>query len=119
MDPQLKLRPLVGETITEIIGLKVDSDAVTFVTESGKRLAMHHHQNCCEHVRVVGASRGWENRLGRVLSVSEKINDTVEASESATESIFTIKTTKGTIKIEWLGESNGWYGEGVDFDQIS
>lgn len=96
-----------------------NSTEIVIDTEEGPRYRMYHCQNCCEHVRVTNASAHINDKLGKVLSVKEEIDcDIAGGDDSATETTFTIKTDKGKIKIEWLGESNGYYGEGVDFDEI-
>ena len=36
---------------------------------------------------------------------------------TSTKTKYTIKTEKGTLVINWLGESNGYYSETVSFDE--
>lgn len=118
MDSQTTLKPLIGQILTSVEGASESSDEIVFTPETAlpTRWRMFHNQDCCESVSVEKVEGEVENLLGSpMLSATEEIEDVEDASESATRTTFTLTTAKGTVKIIWFGESNGYYGEGVDF----
>lgn len=120
MSPELTLKKLLGLTLTSVEGATVGDQAVVFDTED-RRFLMQHSQDCCEFVRIHSVEGDVQNIIGSpILSALEDRpdDDSPESSESYTWTLFTIKTEKGTLRIKWLGESNGYYGEGVDFNEV-
>ena len=127
MSPELTLKELLGKTITSCEGASVGSTEVIFDTKDGKRFRMYHQQDCCEGVDIEKVTGRVEHILkSPVLSALESTSHDeppdAEPSEytreSATWTEFTISTKKGSFKIRWLGESNGYYSESVDFVEI-
>lgn len=117
---------LKGETISSITGAEAGKDRIEIVTESGRKFVLYHSQSCCESVSV-------RNVLGDLASVTgvpvtdatEEISQENPADEvkpdyqdSFTWSTFTLVTAKGTLRIRWYGESNGYYSESVSFVEI-
>lgn len=113
---------LVGETFKSIDGLKNDSDAVTFETESGRKFLMCHYQDCCESVRLVDCEGDDAACLvGSPVLSAERVSNadgpTPEHPDSCTWTFYKLSTAKGSVTLRWLGESNGYYGEDVDFTE--
>jgi hypothetical protein len=106
---------LAGETLTSIVGAEVDSERVEFVTASGRKFTMYHSRDCCEYVRIKDVQGNPLSVIGqKIIGAIEKIKE-VPSSESATRSAFSIVTNGGTLLLDWLGESNGYYSESVSF----
>lgn len=110
-----------GETLVGIEGLHKDSDRVVLRFASGFRVVMHHRQDCCETVEVadfdlVPIRDGGE----RVVTAYEAVQDDDgerprEYIDSWTWTFYHIRTERQDIMIRWLGESNGYYSESVDW----
>jgi hypothetical protein len=121
MSPELTLKPLLGKTLTSVEGAVVGQDEIIFDTEA-QRFRMYHSQDCCECVRIYSVEGDLQNLIGAPIeSALESCSndDPPECPDSWTWTLFTITTAKGTVRIKWLGESNGYYGEGVDFCEIT
>lgn len=103
-----------GKKIFDVIGLNKGSDEVRIIFEDGSYFFMTHFQDCCEYVRIydidqdldiIGAEwRGYEES-----SCSGDENDW----GSSTWTFYRLYTSNGVVWIRWLGESNGYYSEGV------
>ena len=52
MGLEVEVKELIGKTLTEIRGMKADSDEIIFVAETGEEYRMYHCQNCCEGVSI-------------------------------------------------------------------
>lgn len=121
----MEISVLQGETISNVIGLEVDSDEVIFTTGSGKQFKLYHEQDCCEHVRIEDLEGDSSDLEGGLVLNAEEVSGWYEdcddpdtCDDSFTWTFYKIDTTKGGVWIRWLGESNGYYSESVDFVQI-
>lgn len=118
------LKDLEMQTIAKIA---VGDTEVIFELENGKRYAMWHHQDCCEHVRLIDVVGDIDDLIGVPLAVAEEssgetppdLADSHSPSESYTWTFYRFGTRKGWVTFRWLGESNGYYGESVDFEEIT
>lgn len=111
---------LLGKTLTEVT--KVDNERIRFVTDDGRTFQMWHSQDCCESVTIDDICGELSDLVGSPIIRAEEnsSNDPVEGrnlSESFTWTFYRIETAKGLVVIRWLGESNGYYSESVDFTE--
>lgn len=114
---------LVGKTFKEVTGLEPGSEKVFFECTDGSKYRMMHYQDCCETVSVESVVfSGGENLSGAIVYEAEEINNAdgpiPEYPDSYTWTFYKLKTSIGYVDIRWLGESNGYYGEEVDFEKI-
>ena len=109
-----------GTIIHKVLGMSEDSSVVTFITSAGV-FEMLHHQDCCEHVYLADVN-GDEKDLeeATVVHFEERTQDGAKAShDSITWTFYDIQTNKGCVNLRWIGESNGYYSEGVSFDRLT
>lgn len=118
----MNINELVGKTLTNVI-VNNDTDSITFETVCGNRYQMYHQQDCCESVRIEDICGELADLIGSpILQAEESTNEDSppkdEYVESFTWTFYRITTMKGQVVIRWLGTSNGYYSESVDFEQV-
>jgi hypothetical protein len=126
--PQAKFSELVGKTLTEVRG-KAGDDKMEFLCDDGSIYVMHHSQDCCESVSVESIVGNLADLVGSpILRAEEATNDKEDPPdykaedtyrESFTWTFYKLATIKGYVDLRWLGESNGYYSESVDFVRVS
>ena len=119
-----KLEELNGKVIKEIIGLEQYSDEVVIKTECGRSYMFLHHQDCCERVALEEFDNDINDHSGAVVTCAEEIESDKPVSEfnydeSETWTFYKIETNKGGLFMRWLGSSNGYYSESVDFEEVT
>jgi hypothetical protein len=116
---------LIGQTIVEH---KIVTDdfrtpiALVLKDEENFLHMFYHEQDCCEEVRIVDIEGDLDDLMGSPILLAELVSqegDDEDASyitdDSYTWSFLKIRTAAGGVTIRWLGESNGYYGEEVDY----
>ena len=108
---------LLGKTLTAATGAK-DEDVMRLTTQDGDSYVFYHSQDCCESVRIEDIVGDLADLIGEPLTEAEEVKreaTSEEASESGTWTFYKLGTRKGSVTVRWLGESNGYYSESVDF----
>ena len=123
MSADVGIATLIGETLTAIHGMEPGSDRVTFETASGRSFVMLHHDDCCESVSVNEVVGDVADLIGApILKAEESSNSEDDKpdqySESWTWTFYHLATLKGYVTLRWLGASNGYYSESVDFEEV-
>jgi len=107
-----------GKTITEI--KQIDNSEIHF-TADGKRYKMLHEQDCCESVSIESISGDLQSIVGSPLIQSTEEQQRPEVGQyddSVTISTFVLATKDSRVVITWRGESNGYYSETVQIEEI-
>ena len=120
-----ELKELLGKTLVSATG-KVGGEEIIFVTTEGKQYRMWHSQDCCESVLVEDICGELGDLVGSpILQAEESSNSkenppgvTPQYQDSYTWTFYRMGTAKGGVVIRWYGESNGYYSESVDFDEV-
>ena len=123
-----KFEDLIGATLRSVDGLVEGGDRVAFRTADGREFLMHHQQDCCESVCIESVVGDVADLIGHPIRIAEMSCSNTEHppgyavpkyQESFTWTFYKLATIKGYVDIRWLGESNGHYGEEVDFELVS
>ncbi len=115
----VKFEDLVGMTLKSIT--QIDNDAINFESIDGRTFRMDHSQDCCESVIIEDVAGDLQDLVGApILGAYEESNSDIidgkpKYHDSHTWTFYRVYTVKGSVVIRWLGESNGYYSESVDF----
>ncbi len=113
MSDNIKFENLLGQTLVEI---DVSSDSILFIAENGQSYSLYHEQNCCEEVSIEDVVGDFKDLLGEPLLVAEEVSNADSHPDiDGTWTFYKLATIKGYVDIRWLGTSNGYYSEAVDF----
>jgi hypothetical protein len=114
-----------GKIITSIEGAKVGNDEIIFSLSTGEKFRLFHNQDCCESVLIEEIIGEIDDLIDSVITEAEEITShenpegyKPEYQGSFTWTFYKIGTKKGFVTIRWYGESNGYYGEEVDFEEV-
>ena len=125
-----EISQLIGKVFTKVCRNYNDlqhKDELSFHGERSYRF--YHDQDCCEEVLIndiCGDLSDLEN--SPILQAEEVSNYETEdkpdghcpgSSDSFTWTFYKFSTIKGSVTVRWLGESNGYYSESVDFEEIA
>lgn len=115
----MEFKELLGKTLVEVTGV-VDGDRMTFKTDEGKEYVLYHSQDCCESVSINDINGDLSDLIGSPITMADESSNSEEPrpseySDSFTWTFYKLATIKGFVDIRWLGESNGFYSEGVYF----
>ncbi|MPS73983.1 MAG: hypothetical protein E2590_12685 [Chryseobacterium sp.] len=117
-----KIEDLKGKILTQIIN---NGDELILQCIDGTAYKMYHQQDCCEYVRIEDINGDLDDLIGSPILIAEEncnsdeIPDHPASDESFQWTFYRLATKKGFVVIRWLGESNGYYSESVDFEQIN
>lgn len=98
-----------------------DEDELWFEDENGVQYRFYHQQDCCESVTINDICGDLEDLVGATLIQAEEASHWEEDGkygESSTWTFYRFATPKGSVTVKWLGSSNGYYSESVQFTVV-
>lgn len=119
----MNVTELVGKTLRKV--KQEGNDLIVFTTNEGKRYKLYHSQDCCESVMIEDVVGDLADLVGEPILIAEEATSdenpdgvTKGYQDSFTWTFYKFATRRGYVDIRWYGESNGYYSESVDFEQI-
>jgi hypothetical protein len=117
---------LLGLTMVSVV--KTNKDEIVFESESGRKFRLFHSRDCCESVYIESIVGDLNDLVGVPLLLADEVcsgepqpqqilNEFGE--DSFTWTFYKFATVKGFVDVRWYGESNGYYSESVDFEEIT
>ena len=119
VDTQKGMAQMLGKTFVQVSG-SVGGYEMLFETAQGERFMFAHSQDCCERVDIDDIVGDLQDLVGEPLLLAEEVQGVTPVDfnemdhESVTWTFYKFATRKGYVDVRWLGESNGYYSEGVD-----
>lgn len=114
------METLIGRTPTKI---KQSRDKLEMFFSDGTKGVWCHNQDCCERVEINDVTGDWSDLIGHPLLVAEERENKhfppPEYADSYTWTFYTFRNLGGSVDVRWLGESNGYYSERVDFSFLA
>ena len=118
VDTQKGMVQMLGKTFVQVTGAVGNFDLL-FETANGERFMFSHEQDCCERVDINDIVGDLQDLVGEPLLLAEEVQGETPVDfnereyESVTWTFYKFATRKGYVDVRWLGESNGYYSEGV------
>ena len=134
-----ELKDLIGKTMAGVEN--VNDEEIVFTTDDGRRYKLYHSQDCCESVSVESIVGDMTDLVGTPLLLAEEVSYSAEEDlpveervrlqleragkpdywyeDSRTWTFYKFATIKGYVDIRWIGTSNGYYSESVDFEEVT
>jgi hypothetical protein len=111
---------LIGKTLTKV---EKGDDYILFTATDERSYRLYHSQDCCESVNVEDVAGDLDDLVGSPILTAEESTSNTDPDgykrdyppESVTWTFYRIGTIKGSVVIRFLGESNGYYSESVEF----
>jgi len=119
-----QITDLLGKTLKSVEKVKED-DEILFTLDDGTQYQMCHIQGCCENVTIEDINGDLKDLIGSPILQAEEITnsedmfDKTDLGDSFTWTFYKLATVHGYVTIRWLGESNGYYSESVNFIKIN
>ena len=108
---------MVGNVIRGI-DINYDNDEMLFGFDNGERHKLFHEQYCCESVTIKEIHGDLDDLIGTPVLLADVITETDnnwDIDSTCTWTFYKISTIKGSVTITWLGMSNGYYSERVNW----
>ena len=124
----IKFKALLGKTCEKIERIESDEDGngrIIFTAIGGHEYHLYHERDCCETVTIKDICGDIDDLMGApIIEAEEVINKQREYEEdhedrTSTWTFYKLSTIKGSVTINFLGESNGYYCERVSFGEAN
>lgn len=120
---------LIGKTAVSVERFtdEYGEDQLIFTMDDGKIYMFYHGQVCCESVNINDICGDLNDLVGYPILQAEEVihqDETpddypkLDCYESYTWTFYKFATVKGYVTVRWIGRSNGYYSEAVDFKEL-
>ena len=124
----MNIQELAGKKIVaiDIVDDSSKDHEIRIEIEGGRVFRFYHNQDCCESVTIEPSQDGDGSLLSLVgKEIREASMEAIESGDpppeypdSWTRTTTTFRTDSETVISRWIGESNGYYSEDVDLEEI-
>lgn len=116
----MDISKLIGKTLIKV-SVNDKKTEMYFTDTNGLSYKLYHFQDCCEDVHIEDIEGDLQDLIGSPITQAEESTNSkdtfgkIEYPESFTWTFYKLATVKGYVTIRWLGQSNGYYSESVEF----
>jgi hypothetical protein len=123
----MNIQELAGKKIVaiDIVDDPKKDHEIRIEIEGGRVFRFYHNQDCCESVRIAAPKDSDGSLLSligkeiREVTQEEDRDDGTDTDyDSWTKTTITFRTDSETVISRWIGESNGYYSEDVDLEEV-
>lgn len=119
---EARLSDMIGVTMAAVVADR-KNDVMRFTAADGRAWELYHDRECCESVTIADITGNLHDLVGSPLTMADESSNSDEPkpdeyADSWTWTFYKFATVKGYVDVRWLGESNGYYSESVDFRQV-
>jgi hypothetical protein len=124
-EERFTVEDMKGQTFDKVY---ITDDKSKMIFENDEFIfTFYHEDDCCECVQVEDVVGDLNDLVGKPLDIVEvaRHEDTMpegmgleKPDDSFTWTFYKFATIKGWVDVRWLGESNGYYSEDVDFKGV-
>ena len=121
LESEVKIEDMVGKVFTSIR----NEDTELVFENATERFVFFHQQDWCEHVSIEDVCGDLQDLVGEPVLLAEEVSGETPVDfnerdyESVTWTFYKFATRRGYVDVRWLGESNGYYSEGVSLGRES
>lgn len=123
MTTTVQITDIIGKTISHIEARQGSEECILTFTDD-TRYRFYHEQDCCENVYIEDIIGELADLLNEPLLMAEEVSNDQAVDvdipsgpydDSRTWTFYKFATVKGYVTFRWLGTSNGYYSESVDY----
>lgn len=109
---------LIGKTFDRVVAYGDPKDELCFESDTNQSFTFYHDQDCCETVIIKDICGDLSDLTGSLIIEAEKVvkrfNDD-PSGDLIAWTFYKFSTEKGSVTVQWLGASNGYYSVEVHF----
>lgn len=112
-----QISELNGVIIDRISGMSEGSEEVKLHLNDGRTVTFLHYRDCCESVAVKDICGDISDLIGSpIIKAEERTSESEYKVVSQTWTFYEFTTIKGSVTVQWLGQSEGNYSEDVSWE---
>lgn len=104
---------IVGKTVKCIEN--IDNEKLLLYFTDGSSCQFYHYQDCCESVYIKDSDNLSLLEGITLTGIIKEETDNEASWGTSTLTKLEFVSEKTVVRVTWLGESNGYYSENVDF----
>ena len=118
------VKELVGKVCKSVVR---NEDEIIFTLIDDRKFKLYHRSDCCEEVWIESVTGDLHDLEYNTMLMAEEsfsndnpiVVEGCSPPDSFTWTFYKFATIKGYVDIRFYGESNGYYSETADFEEMT